>query len=602
MNVAGEANSAPAARVTQGLALVVVGLLCAVPFLNPLHALPIPTFYEEWLAFVLGLVAAALCGLSATRGSALPRVALWLGGFALVLALQWALGWTTYRETAQLGTLYVLWVLLLVWLGGELRERYGAERACRTLAWFLVAGALVNAAIALMQGFGGTIVLGGVLVTPPGGRASGLLGQANLLANHLVLGAAALVYLVASGAARPVVAALLGAPMLAAIALTGSRAALLMFGWLIAWSIIGLRGGARPARIALVGAVAGAVLLVGLQFLLLRVLEIGALRGDALSALGRVAGELAGQPVGGIGARIFLWKVAADIFAGSPILGVGLGEFGWAYFVAHPPGLNPELGAYQRQAHNLVMQLLVETGLVGALAITAGLAGWLFRVTRAQAREWSAPLWFAVAVVGVELTHSLVEFPLWYAHFLGIGALFLGFGDRSVIELRSALVRWLPVLAGAGGIALAAGMFWWHQQLTAWVYALPDAALDDPHVRERQRDVLRRAGATLLRPYADLPIAATIEPSRERLDAKLALNERVMRFAPIGAVVYRQAALLALAGERERARTLFDRAARLHPRLRDEFAAALESWARAEPDALGWLLERARRPPATSAE
>lgn len=596
MTMAGEANSAPGARKAQGLALLVAGLLCLVPFLNPLHALPIPTFYEEWLAFVLGLAAAALCGLFSRAGPAVPRVALWLGALAVVIALQWLLGWTAYRETTQLGTLYVLWAMLLVWLGAELRERCGAERASRMLAWFLVAGALVNAAMALLQGFTGTIVLGGLLMTPPGGRASGMLGQANLLANHLVLGGAALIYLAASSATRPLVAVVLALPMLAAIALTGSRAALLMFGWLIAWSVIGLRGQGRPARVALAGAIAGAALIVALQFVLLHIGGLGALRGEEASALGRLASELAqaGQPVGGIGARIFLWKVAADIFGGSPLLGAGLGEFGWAYFMAHPPGLIPELGAYQRQAHNLVLQLLAETGAVGAIALVAGLAGWLLRVVHAQARQWSAPLWLAGAVVGVELAHSLVEFPLWYAHFLGVGALFLGMGERSAFALRSTLARWLPVLAAAGGIALAAGALWWHQQLTAWVYALPDAALDDPLVRERQRDVLRRAGATLLRPYAELPIAAVIEPSRERLAATLALNERVMHFAPIGPVIYRQAALLALAGRRAEAQALFDRAAKLHPGLRAEFVTALETWARAEPDALGWLLDHAR--------
>ena len=52
---------------------------------------------------------------------------------------------------------------------------------------------------------------------------------------------------------------------------------------------------------------------------------------------------------------------------------------------------------------------------------------------------------------------------------------------------------------------------------------------------------------------------------RERLREKLELNSQVMRFAPIASIVYRQAVLLALAGEREAAERQFVRAASVYP-------------------------------------
>ncbi|MCZ7563959.1 MAG: Wzy polymerase domain-containing protein [Burkholderiales bacterium] len=580
----------------QGTGLVAAGLVCSIPFLNPLHGLPIPTFYEEWLAFALGLAGVLVVGVASPGAGRFPRVALWLVAFAPVLVLQWALRLTAYRETVELGVLYVLWAALLVWLGAQLRERCGAERTARVLAGFIVAGALANGAVALLQAATGTGGLGALLAAPGGGRVYGLTGQANLLANHLALGLAALLYLLVTGAMRVRTAAAFGLALVTALAFTGSRTAWLLVAWLVACGLLGRSTGGRAA---LHGAAAIGASLVVLQLVFHATGGVGFATRDG-SALGRLADEVAQghQPVGGIAARLFVWRVALDIFATAPLLGVGVGEFAWAYFNAHPPEHFALLGSYQRHAHNLVLQLLAETGLAGAVPITLGLLGWLVRVAKAQVAQWHPATWLALAVVGIESTHSVIEFPLWHAQFPGVAALFLGVGERRAVALRSALAaRWMPALLGLAGLSLAAGAMWWHLQLRTWVYALPDAALAEPGVRERQRDVLRRAGATLLRPYAELPIAAAIEPRRSHVTAQLALNGRTLRFAPIGPVVYRQVTLLALAGERERAAALLERALVLHPGLRGEYARALAPLAAVEPAALGWVLERVRQRP-----
>jgi hypothetical protein len=69
----------------------------------------------------------------------------------------------------------------------------------------------------------------------------------------------------------------------------------------------------------------------------------------------------------------------------------------------------------------------------------------------------------------------------------------------------------------------------------------------------------------LLKPYAELAISATFDLDGARTLEKLELNSRVMRFAPIAGVVYRQAMLLALAGERGPAARQLELAARVYP-------------------------------------
>jgi len=67
----------------------------------------------------------------------------------------------------------------------------------------------------------------------------------------------------------------------------------------------------------------------------------------------------------------------------------------------------------------------------------------------------------------------------------------------------------------------------------------------------------------------------------------------VMHFAPIDLVVYRQAVLLALSGQREGALRQLEQAMRAYPGLLDDFAAGLVELARRQPGELTPLLELA---------
>src|SRR5262249_11557062 len=87
----------------------------------------------------------------------------------------------------------------------------------------------------------------------------------------------------------------------------------------------------------------------------------------------------------------------------------------------------------------------------------------------------------------------------------------------------------------------------------------------------------------VLTPYVELAVSFGIAPAPDRLREKLELNGRTMRFVPLDVVVYRHAALLALAGEREAAQLQFARAARAYPKVLAEAADALREHARQYP-------------------
>ena len=74
---------------------------------------------------------------------------------------------------------------------------------------------------------------------------------------------------------------------------------------------------------------------------------------------------------------------------------------------------------------------------------------------------------------------------------------------------------------------------------------------------------------SLLLPWVELGLARTIHISSDKLSDKLAVNGRAMRVFPIDDVVYRQAMLLALAGDDEAARLQWEQAVAAFPEQRD---------------------------------
>jgi len=74
--------------------------------------------------------------------------------------------------------------------------------------------------------------------------------------------------------------------------------------------------------------------------------------------------------------------------------------------------------------------------------------------------------------------------------------------------------------------------------------------------------------SSLLSPWVELGLARTIHISSDKLSDKLAVNGRAMRVFPIDDVVYRQAMLLALAGDDAAARLQWERAVAAFPEQR----------------------------------
>jgi hypothetical protein len=164
--------------------------------------------------------------------------------------------------------------------------------------------------------------------------------------------------------------------------------------------------------------------------------------------------------------------------------------------------------------------------------------------------------------VGVIAIHSLLEHPLWFAYFLGIAAVALGLFSGSNVAVR--LERTGPPLVT---LLLAVGALYAVSVLQNYrdFERLFAVGAVKPGTEEFASVASRAHREPLLTPYAELAITTAMTLDRERLREKREINARVMRFAPIAGVVYRQAILLALDGERESAERQLVRASRVYP-------------------------------------
>jgi hypothetical protein len=584
------------------VSLLLAGSLCLFPFLLPYHEAPILSFQAEWLSAVIG-IAAMLAALTNGRERALiamPLPARWLMAFALLLAVQALLGNPVYPQLPISGAIYVLYAALMMWLGAQFTNPAGFERAASLLAACLLAGALANAAAGMIQFYGRPMLLGGFLAElhrkPFHNGAYGNIGQSNLYSNYLALGATALLFLWQRQGLRSAYA-LAAALLLAwAGALSGSRSTLLYAFWFALLAKLSARipagAGSRPLTVAAYGA---ASFIVVAQFAvpwLNGVLHLGPESKGAFERLVAISGshtEARGQA----------WMMALRVFADAPAFGTGAGEFAGAAFET---GLPPEMegGEVWTSPHNLPLHLLAETGASGAFLALAGLCIWCWQAAQRYVRAPQPALWWIIAAVGIELIHSMFEFPLWYAHFLGATALLMGLGAGSGAHTEAAS-RPSHALAAAlcAALALTLGIVLRdYLLLDATRAAGTSLTLANPADSARDAAVMHDLTLGPLAPIAELWMFLGVPLNRDTLAARLEMSARVARYFPSNTVVVRRAAFLAFDGQAAAAQDQLQKALRSFPHRCQASVSILEQALAADPGAIRPLLATVKNTPA----
>lgn len=581
-------TSAPA------VALLLAGGMCLLPFLVPYHQPPVLSFFPEWLAAALGVAAAlVLLASRAFRAAvALPAPAMWLAAFALFLVLRPAAGGLAYPQVSLLAALYVLYAVLMIQLGAQLSAAHGVERVATVLAAFLLVGALANAAAGVIQFYGRPALFEDFIAELHGRRAYGNIAQVNLYANYLALGASSLLFLWLCDRLRTAAAAAALCLISVASALSASRSMLLYALWFAALALLAARmpDPAEAKRLKRRAFAAAAVIVFAQLAVpwLNGVLQLGRGAGIVERFAGPAPEE--GEP------RLAIYALALRVFAQAPLAGVGSGEFAGAAFAL---GLDPSLtrvGQVWTSPHNLLMQLLAEAGIIGAGLVLAALVLWGLQLARRWRAQPSPALWWITAAAGVGLLHSLIEFPLWSAHFLGVTALLLGASAMPATRARAmARASRGASFAAVAALALALAVLLrdYVRLDTARVTGTTPTLAPAAQV-QRDAATMHALRGGLLGPQAELWILLGAPLDRTGLAEKLAMSERVIRVWPANAVVVRRAVFLALAGRSQEAAALLASALRTFPQARGASLAILEQALSADHAVVRALLEAAK--------
>jgi len=563
------------------------GLAWTAPLLQPYHRFPLTAFYSEWLAVALALAAALpLLRREPWRDATVPLVALAPLALIVVLAAQVVLGRVPYPEQALTAGLYLLWAALLILLGHVLRRGLALAEIATTLAWFLLAGGALSALAGLAQHYNLASQVEFLVMRREWPKIYGNLGQPNHFAAYLSLSLASVAYLYARRRLHGAVTAGCTALILVVLALAASRSPWLYLAAMITLSLMLHRlradDGSRRLANAALWMLPGFVVaqwLVTLPFLV----------PDGAAVLS--SAERLFQVASGIAPRLELWGEAWQMFLGAPLLGAGLGQFAWHHFLQqNASGATAAPGVFHH-AHNIVLHLMAETGLAGAAIIVGAALMWLIDSRRVAL---DPERWWLLALAGIIGIHSLLEYPLWYAYFLGVAALLLGIGAERLLAVRFAgLARAVVGVAALVGSVNLAAVIPPYRDFERLIFAAGPAASRAADEAAFAQAMMQAHREPLLTPYVELAFAFGVTVDAMRLQEKLALVTRAMHFAPVDVVVYRHALLLALAGEREAALAQLDRSLAAYPGEAEAVAAELAELARRHPAEFTPLLELA---------
>jgi len=232
-----------------------------------------------------------------------------------------------------------------------------------------------------------------------------------------------------------------------------------------------------------------------------------------------------------IAPRIALWRYGWTMFKSYPLIGVG-----WGDFPIHQFELAKALGGVEiaNNAHNIVIDLLAKTGIVGAAIALLGLAAWFVRAVLApQAPERV----FGFALIGALVMHALVEYPQQYMFFL-LPAMFV-FG---LLETRP--VRFVPpgVSLGAYAVIVFGGLASLYPVLRD--YNRAEVLYYGKHPYEQYGE----APSFFFRAWGDYGMATLMPMTADQIGVKLAAHERAIALLPGETVLRRYAVLQALDG------------------------------------------------------
>jgi len=404
----------PAAPSPPWLALAASAAV-ALPTLIAFNVAPSATFFNQAAAFIgwggFLLVLATLVPRSAWPRS--PGALALIGALAiaaidaLAASIFSVMPWSLSLSAAGM----IVAAVLVVATAASTQRAGLAEPAFRAFCIGLTVAGIASVLIGCIQVFAPRVPDGDwIAIAALAGRASGNLRQPNHLSSLLLWSVVGAVWLGEAKVLDRRIALGLAIAFIYVVVLSASRTGALGMLTLAAWGLLDRRV-SRPTRIAL-------VLAPLLYAAMWWATSLWAAETHQLFAgqarLTTTTGDISSS-------RFAIWSNALALIASHPWLGVGFGDFNFAWTLTPFPGRPTE---FFDHTHNLVLNFAVEMGVPIAALVLVLMAYALWRALAhaiSDGREKTGPYPVqraAFVVVFLVAVHSMLEYPLWYAYFL----------------------------------------------------------------------------------------------------------------------------------------------------------------------------------------
>lgn len=418
-------------------------LLFVFPQLNNVHYDPQPQFWAEmtaaWIA--IGIFTFIIIRFDKIT---IPFSVIPLSLFAIYLTLQPSV----MQHIDFIGLNYVAALemvigILLAISVNTIRNTYGMKYLVTVLAYALVTGAILQSIIGIIQYTGSAKLFGDMIFydsSHPTTNIFGHFGQRNHYAHYLTWGTLGLIYLFQQQRINYKMFYPLLVWLCFSLTISASRSVLIYFPLASIISVIAyLTNRNKQTKQLMLLIIIATAALFTIEYLLPIINKLFAAHNSSTSGLSRLSSNGGNET----GRRSIEWQKAWIVFKNHPLLGVGWNGFAKQSVLLYPLFPNAELNSgLFTNCHNLILQLLAETGLVGTLIVIIGLIGAVLRQT---IKNLNSETIIILCMLGTTLAHSMNEYPLWYVYFL-VGLVTFISLDKPLVTLSTKFITLVSII------------------------------------------------------------------------------------------------------------------------------------------------------------
>ncbi|TXI92070.1 MAG: hypothetical protein E6Q33_08190 [Neisseriales bacterium] len=402
-----------------------------LPQLNNVHYDPQPQFWAEITAAwaMLGMFIIALYNLKKVT---IPSIVIPLFLFAGYLLIQPFLVTVDFPGLSYVTALEMVVCIFFAIAINSCKEKYSLAYLVQIFCYILLIGSILQTLIGFIQYSGNYSHFGDLIFYDsdhPTTNIFGHFGQRNHYAHYLTWGTFALIYLYVQRKLPANIFYTLIIWLSFSITIAASRSVLIYFPAAVIICLVYyfLKRDYYSKRL-LFTIVISTFILFAMEYLYPLVHHLFTSHNNISSGLERISAD------SGTGRRGVEWEKAWLVFKSHPIFGFGWNEYAKESVLLHHlfPKAPPNSGLFTN-CHNLILQLMAETGVIGTIIVVFGVVISIYRTIKADS---SVNTIILLCMLSTTLIHSMNEYPLWYMYFLAGFIMFLSV-DKPIYTINT---------------------------------------------------------------------------------------------------------------------------------------------------------------------